>query len=208
MRAAWYSEPPAPHVRAGGCLAWRHRGPAMVVVRPEAAARPAGTVLPGARASAVALDRTGCARGPAAQAVVAAAEALLAGSGRCSTMPSRIGPAPDWFRDPLTGRQAPRQAYCFRVPYRDEAAVGNIKFVWELSRHQPTTLLACAWWLTGDDAVRRAGGGAPAIVVAGQPVPVGRALGQRHRGGIATAVLDLDTGAAGRLAGVRGAVRR
>ncbi len=38
------------------------------------------------------------------------------------------------------------------MPYRDEARVGNIKFVWELSRHQPATLLACAWWITGDPA--------------------------------------------------------
>ena len=57
----------------------------------------------------------------------------------------------DWFHDPLTGRRAPHDTYCFRIPHRDEASVGNIKFVWELSRHQPLTLLACAWWLTGDD---------------------------------------------------------
>ncbi len=57
----------------------------------------------------------------------------------------------DWFLDPLTNHRAPSTPYCFHIPHRDPATVGTIKFVWELSRHQPLTLLACAWWLTGED---------------------------------------------------------
>jgi hypothetical protein len=90
--------------------------------------------------------------GPAADAVIAAADGLLAGEWKLFHLRlTGLAPEPDWFRDPLTGTVAPRTGTAFGVPYRDEAAVGNIKFVWELSRHQATTLLACAWWLTGRD---------------------------------------------------------
>ena len=44
------------------------------------------------------------------------------------------------------------EAYAFRVDHRDEAAVGNIKQVWEVNRLQHLTLLAAAWYLTGEDA--------------------------------------------------------
>jgi hypothetical protein len=37
------------------------------------------------------------------------------------------------------------------VDHRDEAVTGNVKAVWELSRHHHLTVLAGAWWLTGDD---------------------------------------------------------
>ena len=59
-------------------------------------------------------------------------------------------PAPDWFLDPRSGRRAPHDTYCFDVPHRDEAVVGNIKYVWELSRHHHITLLAAAYFLSGD----------------------------------------------------------
>jgi hypothetical protein len=57
---------------------------------------------------------------------------------------------PDWSYDPKTGRRAP-SGYAFDVPYRDEAAVGDIKQIWEPSRHQYLTVLAAAHALTGDD---------------------------------------------------------
>ncbi|MEV6105340.1 alginate lyase family protein [Streptomyces sp. NPDC051940] len=57
---------------------------------------------------------------------------------------------PDWFRDPRTGRRA-RSRYAFDMPYRDEDAVGDIKQIWELSRHQYLTVLAAAYAVTGDD---------------------------------------------------------
>jgi hypothetical protein len=58
--------------------------------------------------------------------------------------------APDWFLDPLTGRRAPQADYCFSINHRDETVTGNVKQVWELSRHHHLTLLACAYALTGD----------------------------------------------------------
>ncbi|MFD5520999.1 alginate lyase family protein [Streptomyces sp. NPDC127066] len=57
---------------------------------------------------------------------------------------------PDWSYDPKTGRRAP-QVYAFDVPYRDEDAVGDIKQIWEPSRHQYLTVLAAAYALTGDE---------------------------------------------------------
>ncbi|MFW6691134.1 alginate lyase family protein [Streptomyces sp. MAR4 CNX-425] len=57
---------------------------------------------------------------------------------------------PDWWYDPRTGRRAPA-AYAFDVPYRNEAAVGDVKQIWEPSRHQYLTVVAAAYALTGDD---------------------------------------------------------
>ncbi|MFE7706459.1 alginate lyase family protein [Streptomyces sp. NPDC057486] len=57
---------------------------------------------------------------------------------------------PDWWCDPKTGRRAP-WGYAFDVPYRNEDAVGDIKQIWELSRHQYLTVLAAAYAITGDE---------------------------------------------------------
>ena len=62
-----------------------------------------------------------------------------------------MAPAPDWFLDPDTGRRAPDRSYCFVVDHRDTAAVGNVKYVLELSRHQHLTVLAAAYHLNGDE---------------------------------------------------------
>ncbi|MGW1749454.1 alginate lyase family protein [Streptomyces sp. NPDC002092] len=57
---------------------------------------------------------------------------------------------PDWWYDPKTGRRAP-SGYAFDVPYRSEDAVGDIKQIWELSRHHHLTQLAAAYAITGDE---------------------------------------------------------
>ncbi len=58
---------------------------------------------------------------------------------------------PDWSFDPKTGRRAPSDAYAFDIAYRDEQVVGDIKQLWEPSRHQHLTVLAAAFALTGQD---------------------------------------------------------
>ncbi|WP_034273122.1 alginate lyase family protein [Haloechinothrix halophila] len=58
--------------------------------------------------------------------------------------------SPDWSVDPKTGRRAPADAYAFDVPYRDEAVIGDIKQIWEPSRHQHLTVLAAAYAVTGE----------------------------------------------------------
>jgi len=60
-----------------------------------------------------------------------------------------LGSPPDWNRDPLTGREAPLQ-HAATLDYRDERIVGNIKYLWEPSRHLHLPTLAQAYALTGD----------------------------------------------------------
>ena len=106
--------------------------------------------------------------------------------------------APDWSLDPKTGRRAPTDAYAFDVPYRDEHAVGDVKQLWEPSRHQHLTVLAAAYAVTGDDALRPPGRRPPEVVVGRQPADAGRALAQRHRAGHPAAVVGLGAAAARR----------
>ena len=68
---------------------------------------------------------------------------VLTGSWRALSAPVDLtGTDPDWFRDPRTSRRASPDSYAFDVPYRDEARVGNVKHLWEVSRLQHVTLLA------------------------------------------------------------------
>ena len=150
---------------------------------------------------------TTCPRMPASGSRTAA-EGLL--GGRWPVLGRQrddMAPAPDWFLDPTTGRRAPDRTYCFDIDYRDPAAVGDVKQVWEPSRPPapdgPGGRVPSRW--------RRAvcpGRRHPApVLVGGQPLPVRHPLDQRHRARHATAVLDLDPAAAGRLARGRAAVR-
>lgn len=87
----------------------------------------------------------------AAKRVVEAADDLLAGRWPIfDRLRDDMAPVPDWFLDPRTGRRAPDRVFAFDVPHRDEAAVGNVKYVWEASRHQHLTALAAAYALTGE----------------------------------------------------------
>ncbi len=81
-----------------------------------------------------------------------AAEGLLAGRWQVFAVERHdMAPAPDWFLDPSTGRRAPDRAYCFDIDPRNPASVGNVKYVWEPSRHQHLTVLAAAYHLSGDE---------------------------------------------------------
>lgn len=84
-------------------------------------------------------------------ATVAAADRLLAGEWSLLGTPRPDITSPDWFLDPVTGRRSPQDRLAFRIDHRDESETGNVKSVWELSRHHHLTVLAAAWWLTGDD---------------------------------------------------------
>jgi hypothetical protein len=88
---------------------------------------------------------------PAAAALLAAADRILAGEHSVLGVPRPDIADPDWFRDVVTGRRAPQGTYAFRIDHRDEAVTGNVKAVWELSRHHHLTVLAAAWWLTGEE---------------------------------------------------------
>jgi Heparinase II/III-like protein/Heparinase II/III N-terminus len=85
-----------------------------------------------------------------AQRLLRTADEILAGRWDVLGVTRQDMAAPDWFLDPLSGRRAPQTRYCFSVNHRDQAITGNVKQVWELSRHHHLTVLASAYALTGD----------------------------------------------------------
>ncbi|MFF1304685.1 alginate lyase family protein [Streptomyces sp. NPDC058307] len=86
----------------------------------------------------------------AAKRLVAEADRLMDGHAEFFGVARDDLADPDWWRDPKTGRRAP-SAYAFDVPYRSEDAVGDIKQIWEPSRHQYLTQLAAAYAITGNE---------------------------------------------------------
>ena len=114
-------------------------------------ALPASRLLPGARLARVALPAAFGIDDAAGAALGAYADGLLAGDWPVFETARRGVPvAPDWFVDPLTGTRAPQDVYCFAISHRRRDIVGDLKHVWEPSRHQATVALATAWWLTGE----------------------------------------------------------
>jgi hypothetical protein len=90
---------------------------------------------------------------PAArEAVLAAADRIMGGEWEMLGVVRTDMKDPEWFRDPATGRRSDPDACAFQINHRDEAVVGNIKQVWEVSRLQHLTLLAAAWYLTRETA--------------------------------------------------------
>ncbi|MBP5920617.1 heparinase II/III family protein [Streptomyces scabiei] len=86
----------------------------------------------------------------AAKRLVAEADLLMDGHAEFFGVVRDDLADPDWWFDPKTGRRAP-EGYAFDVPYRSEDAVGDIKQIWEPSRHQYLTQLAAAYAITGDE---------------------------------------------------------
>jgi Heparinase II/III-like protein/Heparinase II/III N-terminus len=66
-----------------------------------------------------------------------------------------IGMPVVWNRDPVTRTEAPR-VFGKSINYRDDRLVGNVKFTWELGRHQHLVPLAVAYAVTGDTRYREA----------------------------------------------------
>ena len=64
-----------------------------------------------------------------------------------------VGRIPRWHLDPDTGREAP-VSYGKTINHRDESVVGNIKTLWELSRHQHLIPLAANYAVSGDPRCR------------------------------------------------------
>lgn len=86
----------------------------------------------------------------AAKRLVAEADRLMDGHAEFFGVARHDLTDPDWWSDPKTGRRAP-WGYAFDVPYRNEDAVGDIKQIWEPSRHQYLTQLAAAYAITGNE---------------------------------------------------------
>ncbi len=138
--------------------AWRPRQvpPAASVlpyqVRPARGAPSSGPKLIGAPRFESALPAGALDAVPArdARRLLRAADEILAGRWEVLGVVRLDMAAPDWFLDPLSGRRAPQAEYCFDINHRNEAVTGNVKQIWELSRHHHLTILASAYALTGD----------------------------------------------------------
>ncbi|MFJ4273947.1 alginate lyase family protein [Streptomyces coelicoflavus] len=114
-------------------------------------ARPVAPSVTGARFTAVLPAGAVAAVPPdAAKRLVAEADRLMAGRAEFFGVLRDDLADPDWWHDPKTGRRAP-EGYAFDVPYRDEDVTGDIKQIWEPSRHQYLTVLAAAYAVTGDE---------------------------------------------------------
>jgi hypothetical protein len=88
---------------------------------------------------------------PDASPYRAAADRILAGRFDVFAMRDvALGFPPDWNRDPKTGTEVPR-TFGKMLNYRDEAVVGDIKYLWEPNRHLELVTLAQAWRLTGEE---------------------------------------------------------
>ncbi|QRP45454.1 alginate lyase family protein [Amycolatopsis sp. FDAARGOS 1241] len=101
-----------------------------------------------------AFARTASVEGVSAEAraeLLATAERLMDGHADYFGVERDDLVAPDWAFDPKMGRRAPADAYSFDIAYRSEDTVGDIKQIWEPSRHQHLTVLAAAYALTGED---------------------------------------------------------
>jgi hypothetical protein len=78
---------------------------------------------------------------------VFAAERILAGRWDIFALRDyALGFPPRWNRDPKTGIEV-ALAYGKTIDYRDERAVGDVKYLWELNRHLELVTLAQAWHL-------------------------------------------------------------
>lgn len=107
------------------------------------------------------LRRISAGRGASRLVVTPDNELLLAGNARVRTMPVRFFDicleypdcAPiDWARDYKHGFSAPKVFYG-KLNYRDEKQVGDIKYTWELNRHQFLAGWALEYQRTRDERV-------------------------------------------------------
>ncbi|MEU9192555.1 alginate lyase family protein [Streptomyces hundungensis] len=127
--------------RAGDAVRRRRRRSAPPTC-PRTTGRRFATALPAGAVLAVPPD--------AAKRLVVEADRLMSGHAEYFGVARDDLVDPDWWYDPKTGRRA-GHGYAFDVPYRDESVVGDIKQIWEPSRHQYLTVLAAAYAITGED---------------------------------------------------------
>jgi hypothetical protein len=132
---------------AGRRRAWARRqvqpGDVALLPRDTLAERTFASTLPASTSNGVDPE--------AAAALIRASDAILTGTWTVLGAARTDSADPDWFFDPVTGRRAPDRRLAFRIHHRDEAETGNIKQVWEMSRHHHLTVLATTWWLTQEE---------------------------------------------------------
>lgn len=127
------------------------------IAPPDIARRAKARLAPGPRRSRLKpLPSPAEAPRQPAERLIHGADQILAGHCRIFARDhGAMGERPDWFVDARSGKRAPADIYAFAVPYRDEAAIGNIKYIWEPSRQHHLTMLASAYYLTSDERYAR-----------------------------------------------------
>ncbi|MBS0472160.1 MAG: alginate lyase family protein [Proteobacteria bacterium] len=89
--------------------------------------------------------------GSARQALLETADALLEGRWQTFAIPrTDVTPDVDWQLDPKSGASLGAGRYTFAIRIHGEGLGLDTKYVWELSRHHHTTVLAMAYWLSGE----------------------------------------------------------
>jgi hypothetical protein len=106
------------------------------------------------------------------QAVLTAAQRIQAGQFIFFGKSHAMGFPPRWNTCPATGREAPLR-WGMALNYRDNALVGDIKALWEPSRHAELVTLAQAFALTHDLRLARACGALVQSWIAQCPYPRG-----------------------------------
>ncbi len=81
--------------------------------------------------------------------LIAEANALLSGRWQLFGYEVRLADPPDWNLNPVLGK-AWMSVPAKQIDYRRIDVAGGVKYVWELSRHQPLLRLAQAYALTGE----------------------------------------------------------
>jgi hypothetical protein len=155
-RIGWYARRAARMSLAE--MAWRARDQALRVAWSRRQARrediPAILALPAGKRRFTAVLPPGTAGQvpeTAKAAVLAAADRLMKGEWEVLGVVRTDLMTPDWFYDPVTGRRSSPDRYAFRINHRSEKQHGNVKNIWEISRLQHLTLLATAWFVTGEE---------------------------------------------------------
>ena len=85
------------------------------------------------------------------QSYTEAADEILQGKLQVFVLNHVFGPTPQWNQDPKTGILAPL-VFGRTLDYRNEALVGDIKYLWEPSRHLHLVTLAQAYRLSGESS--------------------------------------------------------
>ena len=105
------------------------------------------------------LPRTNASDAPSAarSRLLSFADAILLGEWPTFSVLRRdVVPEVDWFLDPRHRTRAPATSYAFDTGTGRSGKLLDIKYAWELSRHHQTTVLAMAFWLTGDERYAKA----------------------------------------------------
>lgn len=118
---------------------------------------PAGRETAGEKRFVGGIGRARASQAPAATRdnALAAADTLIEGSWKVFRIWRRDLVDPDWHLDVNRCVRVPSEPYTFRIRTHGGSLDFDTKYVWELSRHHHTTLLAMAFWLTGKDAYAR-----------------------------------------------------